>query len=263
MSPNGHITMLSIGNYGRFANMLFQVAGVIGIGRKNNLNPVFRKLQNLDHKERFGSTDDIEVWKYFKHSLPALPERKQYKDYPVQWGYHNISLGAGDWNVSGHFQSRKYFNHCLDEVRYYMEMINEPPKNDLCAIHIRLSDYDGGYHPRLGMEYYEPAMREFGSKQKFLVFSDDIASCRAMFGGRVQYSEGNDYIFDFRLMKSCSSFIIGNSSYSAMAAILADAERVIAPNPWFGPKYTNITGADIYCPEWKIIDYQKKEALCA
>jgi hypothetical protein len=59
-------------------------------------------------------------------------------------------------------------------------------------------------------------------------------------------------------MKRCRHFIIGNSSYSAMAAILGEAEdkKVVAPRPWFGPA-SNITGEDIYNPDWDVIDYQK------
>src|SRR5688572_17501503 len=114
----GYCAMLGIGNYGRFANMLFQVAGVIGIARKNGLQPVFKPLRNLDHKERFGSNEDIDVWKYFQNPLPAMPDGIQWKERPVEWGYQDVRLGAGNWNVSRHFQSFKYFAHCFDEVKW-------------------------------------------------------------------------------------------------------------------------------------------------
>lgn len=248
--------MLAIGNYGRFANGAFQVAGVLGVARKNNLTPVFPLWRNSWHKDAFGSQEDIDIYNHLLNPLPSIPDGINFTDRPVGWGYHDVRLGPGNWNLSGHFQSLKYFEHCLGEFRWHMRMKGEPAQNDYCAIHVRLGDYDNAYHPRLTMNYYEPAMSHFGSQQKFLVFSDDIDSARRMFGDRVEYSEGRDYLEDFKLLKSCLHFIIGNSSYSALAAILAEGEgkQVVAPDPWFGPKYTSITGQHIYCNDWIIME---------
>lgn len=256
--------MSSIGNYGRFANMLWQVAGVIGVARKNGLQPVFAPLVNNDHKERFGSTEDIHLDKYFVNPLPKVPAGLRWQDKPVQWGYNDVRLGPGNWNLSGHFQSAKYFAHCMDEVKYYMRMKDEYKQNDYVGIHFRGGDYDGAYHPRLDLDYYEPAIRQFPGA-KFMIFTDDkptaarlFAQCTAITGIQFEVANGQDYIDDFKLMKSCRHFIIGNSSYSAMAAVLGEAKdkRVIAPAPWFGPAYTKITGNDIYCPGWTVINYE-------
>ena len=262
----GYCTMLSIGHYGRFANMLFQVAGVVGIARKNGLQPVFKPLMNNDHKERFGSNEDIDLGKYFVNPLPGIPDGIRWIDQPVQWGYNDVKLGAGNWNLSGHFQSLKYFAHCLDEVKWYMRMKDEYPQNDYCAIHVRLGDYDDRYHPRLDMRYYGRAMEKMPTGTKYQLFSDDRAAAEKMFYDengfkiKMDFFEGNT-IDSFKAMKACRHFIIGNSSYSAMAAILGEAKdkMVIAPRPWFGPAYTNITGNDIYCPDWKVIDYEKQK----
>lgn len=257
----GYCTMTSIGAYGRFANMLFQVAGVIGVARKNGLQPVFRPLVNNDHKERFGSNEDIQLDKYFANPLPRMPDDIKWIDKPVEWGYHDVRLGAGNWNLSGHFQSTKYFAHSLDEVKWYMRMKDEYKQSDLVGLHVRLGDYDGAYHPRLDNSYYQSALEQFPADLKVLVFSDDIAAAKKIFSGaRVSFYNA-DYIDSFKKMKSCQHFIIGNSSYSAMAAILGEAKdkRVIAPSPWFGPKYTSITGNDIYCPDWTVINYEQQK----
>lgn len=264
--------MLSIGNYGRFANMLFQVAGVIGIARKNGLQPVFRPLVNMDHKERFGRNEDIDLEKYFVNPLPRIRAGVVFKDRPVEWGYNDVRLGLGNWNLSGHFQSFKYFAHCFDEVKWYFRMKDEYPQNDFCAIHVRLGDYDNAYHPRLDLSYYKPAIERFPAATNFMIFSDDQAKAELLFEDAYEktgrkynfyHSDEDGYINDFKFMKSCRHFIIGNSSYSAMAAILGEApdKRVIAPSPWFGPKYTNITGKDIYCDDWTVIDYEKQKVM--
>jgi hypothetical protein len=74
----------------------------------------------------------------------------------------------------------------------------------------------------------------------------------------VEYSEGRDYLDDFKLMKACARFIVGNSSYSAIAAVLCDApgKQVVAPRPWFGSAYSQITGEDIYGEDWQVIDWR-------
>lgn len=233
---------------------MFQIAGTIGIARRNGFDFAFPEWKNYDHRDRFGSAEDIEIEKYFVNPLPRY-DGPELPDQFVHWGYHDVILNQSV-SLSGHLQSLKYFEHCLDEVKWYFEMVDEYPLNDYCAVHVRLGDYDDAYHPRLDLDYYGPAMDRLPCK--FLVFSDDIDAAKRLFGNSVEYSEGRDYIDDFKLMKSCRHFIIGNSSYSAMAAILGEAndKQVIAPRPWFGPAAT-ISGDSIYYDEWEVINYKK------
>lgn len=256
--PEYFCTMRAIGNFGRFANGVWQVCGVIGVARRNGLTPVFPLWRNTWHRDAFGGTEDIEIYKHLVNPLPMIPEGVTFTDRTIEWGFHDTILPRGNWNLSGHFQSERYFSHCMDEVRWQLRMKGEPPQNDYVAIHWRAGDYsDGeGYHPRMTMDYYKPAIAEFPGA-KFLVFSDDIPAAKEMFGDKVEYSEGRNYLEDFKLMKKCSSFIISNSSYSAMAAILGEhpEKRVIAPRPWFGKAYTSITGEDIYSDGWKVINW--------
>lgn len=259
----GYLTNLSTGNYGRFANGVYQVAAVIGIARRNGLTPVFPLWQNKWHRDAFGSNEDIDIYKHLVSPLPEIPDGIQFQDRVIEWGYHDIDLPAGNWNLSGHFQSTRYFEHCLDEVRWQLRMKDEPAQNDYVAVHYRAGDYtcNEGYHPRMTLDYYSPAMALFPSA-KFLVFSDDINSARELFGKGVEYSAGRDYLEDFKLLKKCRHFIIANSSFSAIAAVLGEAadKKVVAPRPWFGQSYTSITGEDIYNPEWMVIDWKDAKA---
>jgi hypothetical protein len=261
----GYCTMTSIGNYGRFANALFQVAGVFGVSRKNGLAPVFPLLINHDHRDRFGSKEDCDLYKHFVNSLPCLPSNLRWQERPVQWGYEDVRLQPGNWNISGHFQSFKYFEHCADEVKWYMRMKNEE-STKLCALHYRAGDYEKGpnvYHPRMPIHYYASACEHFPADQKYLVFSDDRKEVEAMCKElRIKYTiaNGRDYIEDFRLMKGCKDFIISNSSYSAMAAWLGDAseKKVVSPSGynWFGTQ-AQITGDSIIHPDWVQIRFDK------
>lgn len=244
-----------LGRYGRLANQMYQIAGVIGVARRNGCDFAFPRWRNYDHLERFGSSEDIDVYKYFINQLPVY-DGPTLPDHPVPWGYSDVRLNQSV-SLSGHFQSEKFFEHAIDEIKWYFRMVDEYSSSDYVAMHVRRGDYDDAYHPRIPESYYRRAMQGFPGG-RFLVFSDDIAACKQMFGSEVEYSEGRDYLDDFKLMKSCRHFIIGNSSYSSMAAVLGDAKdkRVVAPRPWFGPKYTGITGEDIYGPDWSVINWQ-------
>ena len=249
------VTFNSLGRYGRLANQCYQIAGVIGIARRNGFDFSFPKWVNWDHLERFGSSEDTEVWKYFENQLP-LYNGPTLPDHSVPWGYSEVTL-THSVSLSGHFQSTKFFQHALDEVRWYLRMKDEPPQNDYVAIHVRRGDYSGQYHPLIPESYYRSAMQLFPNS-KFLVFSDDIQACKKMFGAEVEYSEGRNYLDDFKLLKRCNSFIIANSSYSAIAAVLGDApdKKVVAPRPWFGAGYAQITGEDIYEKDWAVLNWQ-------
>jgi hypothetical protein len=230
-----------LGHYGRFANQLFQIASTIGIATKHGYAYAFPEWKNHDHKERFGSTEDIDLQKYFLNPLPTTDI--QLPEFPISWGWHHNLEVLDNVSLSGHMQSEKYFNHCLPIIRHYFTMKEEAPRNMDCAVHVRLGDYDNKFHPRLGLEYYEKAIRQFPRDQPFKVFSDEPQAAYDMLKGLgyMYLSEGRSYIDDFRLMKACKHFITGNSSFSLMAAILGDQEgkRIICPSNWFGAAWGN------------------------
>lgn len=246
-------TFAQLGRYGRLCNQMYQIAGVIGIARRNNADFAFPEWRNWDHRDRFGSSEDIDVQRYFVNPLPVY-DGPSLPDHFVHWGYHDVRL-IQSVSISGHLQSERYFSHCIDEVRWYFRMKDERDE-PYTAIHVRRGDYDDAYHPRLPATYYHEAMRRIPGP--YLVFSDDLDWCRAQFGDTVEYA-GGDYLHDFRRMKRCQNFIISNSTFSSMAAVLGDSptKRVIAPRPWFGPKYTSITGEDIYGSDWTVLNWKK------
>src|SRR5262249_2596520 len=156
-------------------NGAWQVAGTIGIARRNRGEFAFPLWRNYDG-ERFEPGLDIDVYKWFVNQLPVY-DGPQLPEHHVQWGYYDLDINRMV-DLSGHMQSSRYFLHCLDEVRHYLTMIDEPPMRDVCAIHYRAGDYGDEYHPRLDRGYYGAAMANFPNAQKYLVFSDDIADAR-------------------------------------------------------------------------------------
>lgn len=259
-----------LGKFGRFANGCYQIAATIGIARKNGMDFGFPYWMNHNGRD-FEPDLDIDCQKEFVNPLPRY-DGPDLPRHGVAFGWHPLStrLNAGA-DLYGHFQSDKYFDHAIDEVRWYFIMKNEPPLNDYVAIHVRLGDYGdqpspqhptgNPFHPRMNLSYYEPAMRMFPGR-KFLVFSDGIEECKKIFGDSVEYSEGRSYFEDFKLMKRCHSFIVANSSFSMFAAILGaqQGKEVVAPAPWFGSAYAGtLPEADIYPAGSMIVDYQRNK----
>jgi len=250
------VTSLSIGTggLGRFGNQMWTIAGCIGIARANGMDYAFPKWLNHDNVLFGGNRDDFS--QYFYNPLPLIPEGRIWQEYGYFWGYRDVILKDGDWSINAHLQSPKFFEHCIDEVRFYFTMKGEGEINDFCAIHVRAGDYiddPNAYHPRCSKEYYEKAIWNMPANTKYLVFSDDIEFAKKRVGIDAEYISGN-YLYDFRLMKRCKHFIIANSSFSAMAALLAnDPDKiVIAPKHWFGP-HVDISAKDIYHQNWVII----------
>ena len=253
------ITYLKLGRHGRLGNQMFEIAGTIGTAINNGHDFGFPEWKNHDHKTRFKSTEDIDIQKYFKTPLPPINPNCDYPEQYVPWGFHEF-LAPDNISLWGHFQSEKYFQHCRPTIQKYFELKRpaalkgiEVQKNTI-AIHVRLGDYDNNYHPRLNMEYYEPALAEFPANFPVLVFSDDIPATRHYFGNSVDYAEGNHYMTDLYLMTKCSNFIIGNSSFSWWPAWLSNnpGKKVIAPRRWFGP-VCKADPKDIYAKGWIII----------
>ena len=249
-------TAIGRGGLGRFGNQMFTIAGVIGIAMKSGHDFAFPHWKNYDNALFGGEVTDFE--QVFENPLPRV-NGEVFNEYGYFWGYRDIRLPQGNWSINAHLQSPKFFEHCIDEVRHYFRMKDEPEQNDYVAIHYRAGDYiddPEAYHPRCSKEYYEQAMAMFPEGTDFWIFSDDKNAAFKIFGstkGETVYV--NDYLGDFKEMKKCKHFIISNSSFSAMAAHLGEhpEKKVIAPKKWFGKQANGLSSEDIYAKGWIII----------
>ena len=172
-----------------------------------------------------------------------------------------------DHNLSGYFQSEKYFednkDSVFEEFRFNDSIEEESSKlglpiDDMVSVHVRRGDYlnISEVHPIQGEEYYKEAIDFFKGKE-FIVFSDDIQWCKGsnIFSGdgnkKFHFSENNQYV-DLCLMSKCSGHIIANSSYSWWGAWLSKSKDVFAPKKWFGNKGPSDWDS-IYCNGWKLL----------
>ena len=182
-------------------------------------------------------------------------------------------------DISGYFQSEKYFLHCGEDIRKEFSFKNQALYQEVSihmkslptkiGVHVRRGDYvkKQDFHPLCHPEYYKAAINELTTDLNdfvVYVFSDDIEWCKENFNSitnaKVIFDEsGGDEQNYFQnqektLMKMtmCDRFIIANSSYSWWGAWLGKNEKVIAPSQWFtwmdASEYR-----DIYCSHWKIM----------
>ena len=167
--------------------------------------------------------------------------------------------------LDGYWQSEKYFIEYSDQIRQDFKLKPRPDKNvteylkkikktNSVAIHVRRGDYVsiariGQSVGICGVKYYQRAIRLITKKVKdptFFVFSEadglDWAKQNLKFESPCVLVKSSKDYEDLRLMSACQHNIVANSSFSWWGAWLNENPKkiVVAPDPWFDRKKTNI-----------------------
>lgn len=247
-----------LGRSGGLGNMLFQIAATIGIAQENG----------MDYKFNSWEYDN-----YFASSLPKLTisdlmdlERiKLYHEPEFSFNMPRLD-NKYNWELSGYFQSIKYFEHCQTLVKKYFD----PGKDHLeilknryrlifeedhtCFVHVRRGDYLElvDHHPVQPLTYFEAAFKEVSKAKYFIFFSDDIRWCEKTFGNVSYHLFVHDIpLYDLLLMSYCKNGIMSNSSFSWWGAYLNEnKDKIIAPKRWFGNKLAEHKTSDLYLKDW-------------
>jgi hypothetical protein len=250
-----------IGNLGHLGNQMFQYASLQGIARnrrldwrippkdsfgksypslRSNIYDCFYLDTNIENHTGVGGTND-RIEKI--HGFDADT-------------FNNV---ADDSNLSGYYQSYKYFDHIKKKIKrdFTFRPTSIPPvkKENTVAIHVRRTDYLGlcSYHPNLADAYYLDALEVSQGFTGAIVFSDDIEWCKGLdIFKDFEFSTRGPYE-DMHLMSLCGIHIIANSSFSWWGAYLSESNRVVAPRNWFGPALPENDPSGYYLPEWTII----------
>lgn len=256
---------------GGLGNYMFQIAAAYAYGLKYNKSSIFTINDSfVVHKHIDKYSDNI------LSNVNLVPE-KNFGGFNIfnENGFHYTEIPKIDGNVylNGYFQSEKYFKEYSDDIKkifqqpstifdivvekmldsYGVDMSND----NTCSIHVRRGDYlnHPNHHPTQNMNYYMKAIKQMSKDSIFLIFSDDIAWCKANFPDvpeKFKFIEGNTDYEDLLLMSLCKNNIICNSTFSWWAAWLNDNpdKKVIAPSVWFGPAYASHNTEDLYCEGW-------------
>lgn len=163
----------------------------------------------------------------------------------------------------GFFQSHRYFADATAQLRVDFAPKDAAPLSrveatlqgirrvgrPLVSLHVRRGDYlrfDGLFLPD---RQRQAAMDQFPDAD-FLVFSDDLAWCRANIrGDNVFYSPFQGVLDDFWAMSRCDHNIIANSTFSWWAAWLnPNPARIVV-----APRRRRDDDADFYPPDWRLV----------
>lgn len=183
----------------------------------------------------------------------------------------NVFSLRGNKYLEGYWQSSKYFDDCLDELKsvysykgefsdsniaYRDEML----KTESVSIHIRRGDYlkYPAYKNICSEDYYMNAVdyiKERVESPVFFVFTNDVEWAKQLFkdkNEKVVFVTGNDgphSYMDMILMTYCRHHIMANSSFSWWGSILThDSTGItIAPQKWINTSPT----PDIWHKSWK------------
>ena len=189
-------------------------------------------------------------------------------------------------NISGFYQSEKWFKHIEEDVR--SDFIFKDEILSLCEsfikefditpifVHVRRGDFIDrpDHHYNLSMEYFVESISKFDKDIPVLVFSDDIKWCRdqeIFKPDRFNFSETSDRLplnnflraqytegalipyFDLCLMTLCNGGVISNSSFSWWGAWLQRnrTRDIICPtkNKW-GGRLNTCDYSDIAAEGW-------------
>ena len=199
---------------------------------------------------------------YYKSQIPPRPFRLDKFQVGIKYGpflrqeiikeadFKLSDFDKEDCNFKGYWQHLHYYQHILHILQkdlhvkenYYTkeflrlrdQIINSPS----ISLHVRRGDYIGrkGFGV-LSLRYYIDALEIIG-KGPVYIFSDDIEWCKSVFNSdyfsrNFIFVDLEDYL-DFELMRFCTHFILANSTFSYLPAILEDHpnKKVVTPPGW-------------------------------
>ncbi len=278
-----------IGCNGRLGNQMFQYASMRGIAAVKGFDWVVPP-ENYDHTANYALFETFKMTNVQEKNI-GFVEGETLKETIHCYDENLVDSCSDNTNLDGFFQTEKYFENIVDEIRSDFTFKDEylkPCKEFIDSLdttpiflHVRRGDAIGKehYHPVAPMSYYVEALKRFNKDTPCFVFSDDLDWCKSqelfksdrfLFNDNIerydyQSMDGSGSMqytllphVDLCLMSLCSGAIIVNSSFSWWGAWLQNNRgKVIASKPWFGPSASDLDTSDVVPDHWEIIDWSK------
>ena len=278
------ISFSNIGYMGRLGNQMFQFASTLAIGKRKGYEVRF-PIENCSGFRRIGPIDlntgalsDVkcdlldcfDIPNEYFISSSRLQIYSLFNEGKFEYDDRIESIPDG-CNLSGYFQTEKYFLGIKEEIKnifaFKKEIVEEGDRilreisegKELVSIHVRRGDYTlyPDHHPTCDPYYYSRCLEEIkkisGGSLKVIVFSDDKQWCldnmKNYIGEDFSITNSEDPYTELYMMTKCEYHVIANSSFSWWGSWLSDSKLTIAPSRWFGPAINKNT-EDIYSKEW-------------
>lgn len=211
-------------------NLLFFLAGTIGIAVKNGYSYGFPDCVNLD---------------IFSSRLPEL-EKREYTPVQIEWGDDGFNTPDNS-SIFGWMQSDRSFSHCRDLIRGYFTLKDMGDSySDTIVMHYR--NYRGNpWFVQLGADYYRRALEQLPNK-RVVVVTDDIEMARSVLGDGFEYVS-NSPIVDFWLLTKADYVVVANSTFSWWGAYLSNAVKVVSPREYFTDAFP-LSSDGFHCKTW-------------
>ena len=278
-----------IGCNGRLGNQMFQYASMRGIASVKGFDWVVPP-ENYDHTANYALFETFKMTNVQEKNI-GFVDGEMLKETIHCYDKNLVASCSDNTNLDGFFQTEKYFENIVDEIRSDFTFKDEylkPCKEFIDSLdttpiflHVRRGDAIGKehYHPVAPMSYYVEALKRFDEDTPCFVFSDDLDWCKSqdlfksdkfLFNDNIerydyQSMDGSGSMqytllphVDLCLMSLCSGAIIVNSSFSWWGAWLQNNRgKVIASKPWFGPSASHLDTSNVVPDHWEIIDWSK------
>ena len=138
----------------------------------------------------------------------------------------------------------------LSKNKILKEGFSRKPEQGSCMLHVRRGDYLA-MDEALSLDFYQQAINKLSKNIKnfnYTIFTDDYewAKKQNTFNDakRIQKSSStiDETLKDFAEMVSFENYIVGNSTFPLIAALLGstDESRVIIADPWFRNSFKNL-----------------------
>ena len=234
--PNNYFNKADSPKDCSLGNIMFVIAGIIGVAAKNGYKWGFEPWVNQQ---------------YFENELPGLDNIK-YGTFQLPITYQGFDIGFTGFNIpdnvriNGYFGSEKYWHHADKEVRHYLKMKDiAEPYEDCIMIHFR--NYGLEAWNKLDHTYYHAALKYF-PKKRVIVVTDNIEAAKKAVLLDCEYIS-NSPIVDFYYLSHTKYLIMANSSLSYMAAYLSKA-KTVAPENWYAGSFKDCPKEENYLKEW-------------
>ena len=217
----------------------------------------FKNFCNFDFKSRQFTSSGIGLifWKVDRRFLHSMIFYRKLRSLFLSNSNEFIpNLPKQTRVLRGYFQAFEYAIPRQDEFRSYFTQVSFGREDQLVlklsanphiSLHVRRGDYaqlkniygllSGGYYLESLNHVYQ-----ITKVNKVMVFSDDIAAAKEMFGNSI-FSE-YEFVYApqtlkpdqiISLMMLCQAHVIANSTFSWWGAFLApESNLIVAPTPW-------------------------------